>query len=147
MATIQVKTTIRAPVERVWAHLEDVGSHVEWMAEAVSIRFLSPQRQGVGTTFDCDTRLGPLRTVDRMTITEWVPPGVMGVSHTGAVTGVGRFTLTSLAAGRSLLVWTEELTFPWQLGGPPGAAMGALALRLVWRRNLARLRRLVEAGA
>ncbi len=146
MAVIQVKTTIEAPRELVWARLEDVGSHVEWMADAEYIRFLGPQREGVGTTFDCGTRLGPLRTVDRMTITEWTPPQAMGVRHTGAVTGIGRFTLTALAGGRTLVVWTEELVFPRRLGGSLGGVLGAIALRLLWRRNLRRLRRLVETG-
>ena len=42
--------------------------------------------RGVGTTFDCDTKIGPFRLTDRMEITEWVPNAAMGVSHVGTVT-------------------------------------------------------------
>ena len=42
------------------------------MADAESIRFTTARTRGVGTAFDCVTRVGPLRTTDRMTIVEWV---------------------------------------------------------------------------
>lgn len=143
---IEVATVIGAPVERVWAHLEDIGSHVEWMHDAVAIRFDGDQRQGVGTSFVCDTRIGPLRTKDRMSITEWAPPRKMGVRHTGAVSGSGAFTLYSLADGATRLTWSEQLTFPWWLGGKLGEVVGAPILRFIWRRNLSHLKSLVEAA-
>ena len=129
-------TTIPAPPAVVWDDVRDLGSHVEWMADAEEIRFTSDQRAGVGTTFDCDTRIGPLHLVDRMEVTEWEDGRLIGVRHVGLVTGTGRFTLTVAEAG-TRFTWQEELTIPWWLGGP----LGALALRLVWMRNLRRLRR------
>ena len=44
--SLRVETVIDAPVDVVWAHLEDIASHVEWMADAVSIEFLAGQRRG-----------------------------------------------------------------------------------------------------
>ena len=41
------------------------------MLDAVAIRFQNDQHRGVGTIFDCDTRVGPFKLVDRMEITEW----------------------------------------------------------------------------
>ncbi len=73
MARIRVTTMLAAPPRRVWADLEDISSHPEWMADAVGIRFLSEQRTGVGTRFECDTKVGPFRLTDVMEITEWVP--------------------------------------------------------------------------
>jgi uncharacterized protein YndB with AHSA1/START domain len=137
--SIRVATTIEAPPEAVWSSLADVGSHVEWMADAEAIRFTSPQHRGVGTTFDCDTRVGPFRLTDRMEVTEWDEGRVMGVRHTGLVKGEGRFTLAPTAGGRrTRFTWEERLAFPWSLTGPVLAA--------VWRRNLRRLKRTVERG-
>ncbi len=84
--------------------MEPVERHVDWMADAVSIRFETDQTRGVGTSFLCDTKVGPIRLTDRMEITEWVPAddagaiGRMGVRHTGIVTGTGVFTIEPIAA-------------------------------------------------
>jgi hypothetical protein len=124
----------------VWDRLRDIGSHVEWMADAEAIRFTGERRAGVGTTFDCDTKVGPVRLVDRMEVTEWQPGRAMGVRHRGVVTGTGRFTIRPLRLRRATrLTWEEELRFPWWLGGPVGALGGRLVLRALWRGNLRRL--------
>jgi hypothetical protein len=125
----------------VWDDLRDISSHVDWMEDAVSITFAGDHRAGVGTTFDCVTKVGPLRLVDRMEITEWEPSRRMGVRHVGVVTGEGRFTLGPAGLGRTRFTWEERLAFPWWLGGPLGAAVGTPVLRLVWRRNLRNLAR------
>jgi hypothetical protein len=142
VARIRVATTIPARPDEVWADVRDLGSHVEWMADAEAIRFTSARRSGVGTTFDCDTRVGPFSLVDRMEITEWSEGRRIGVRHTGLVTGDGRFTLRPSRRRRrsTRFTWEEELTFPWWMGGPAGALVGGLVLRVVWRRNLRRFR-------
>ena len=81
------RPTPRGDAEAVWAAVEDVGSHVEWMADAEAIRFTSASTSGVGTTFECDTKVGPLRLTDLMEITRWEPGKAMGVRHVGLVTG------------------------------------------------------------
>jgi carbon monoxide dehydrogenase subunit G len=146
MGRVAVRTTIAAPPEVVWGRLEDLGDHVRWMADAEAVTFTGSSRYGVGTTFDCTTRVGPIRLTDRMEVVEWDPPAAMGVRHTGVVTGTGRFTLRPAGAGGGTeLAWEEELRFPWWLGGRLGEAVaGPLVLRRIWTGNLARLRRLVE---
>ena len=74
--------------------------------------------EGVGTSFRCDTKVGPIKLVDHMEITDWVPASAMGVRHVGLVTGTGRFTLTPIDLGRrTRFGWEESLRFPWWLGG------------------------------
>jgi hypothetical protein len=145
MPNVQVSVMIDAPPDAVWAVLEDVAGHVRWMHDAHEIRFLGPQRAGVGTTFACETRVGPLRTTDVMEITEWRPRRAMAVRHSGIVTGTGRFRLRRARGGRTRLAWHERLVFPWRLGGPIGAAVARPVLAAVWRRNLRNLRAIVEA--
>jgi hypothetical protein len=141
---IKVSTLIDAPAEVVWADVRQIGSHVEWMDDAVVIRFTSERREGVGATFECDTRVGPLRLNDRMAVTEWDQGRAIGIRHTGLVTGTGRFTLTPVAGDRTLFTWEERLAFPWWMGGSVGRLLGAGVLKAVWRRNLAHLRRRFE---
>jgi uncharacterized protein YndB with AHSA1/START domain len=144
---IEIETEIPATPEQVWAAIEDLSTHTEWMADAERITFVSDRRAGVGTQFDCLTVVGPLRTTDRMTVTEWEPGAVMGIEHRGAVTGRGRFTLEPSPRGTRFR-WSEELGFPWWMGGPIGERAGRPILVRVWRRNLDRLRAFVtQAGS
>jgi len=141
---IAVATDIDAPPATVWAVLEPVESHVEWMADAVRITLRTPQHRGIGTEFECLTRVGPLSTTDVMTVTEWEPESVMGIEHRGVVVGRGRFTLRPLAVARTRFRWEEELHFPLWMGGALGETAAKPVLTRIWRGNLARLRALVE---
>ena len=143
MSWIRVTTAMAAAPERVWAEVADIESQPRWMQDAVAIRFSSAQRSGVGTAFECDTRVGPLRLVDRMEITDWDPPRALGIRHVGIVTGRGRFLLEPTDGG-TRFTWEEELTFPWWLGAGAGGRLAAPVLAAVWRRSLHALKSLVE---
>jgi uncharacterized protein YndB with AHSA1/START domain len=145
MARIRVRTHIAASPRQVWRSIEDIATHVRWMEDAVAIRFLTTKRAGVGTRFECDTRVGGLHLVDVMEVTEWTPRRAMGIRHQGIVTGRGRFTLRRRRRG-TVFTWEERLRFPVWAGGPVGALAARPLLRRVWRRNLANLKGLVEAG-
>ncbi len=146
MTRVRVSAEYAAPPAEVWRVLEPVETHIDWMVDAESIRFVTDQTRGVGTTFDCVTRIGPIRLTDRMEIVEWEPDRAMGVRHDGVVTGTGRFTLEPLDGDRrTRFTWDEELRFPWWLAGPVGAAIGGrTVMPRIWRGNLERLRPLVE---
>lgn len=144
MGRVKVGITIDAPPKRVWAVVEPVERHVDWMADAVAIRFTSRSHRGVGTTFECDTKVGPFRLTDVMEITEWRPGRVMGVRHVGIVTGTGRFTLKRARGGRTRFTWEERLRYPRWMGGPAAGLVGDRVMRQVWKRNLRRLKTEVE---
>ena len=147
MSRITVSIELEAPPARVWDVVEPIERHVDWMADAVAIRFHGDQQRGVGTRFACDTKVGPIKLTDQMEITEWIPNEAMGVTHTGLVTGTGKFTLAPLNDGqRTKFTWSEELTFPWWLGGRIGEVIGGgLVMKAIWRRNLKKLKKLVES--
>jgi hypothetical protein len=79
-----------------------------------------------------------------MAVTEWEPTHVMGIEHHGIVTGRGRFTLQRRPRGRTRFTWTEQLVFPWWMGGVLGTVVAQPVLRAVWRRNLRRLKTQIE---
>ncbi len=144
MSKICVATMIRAPRRHVWRAVRHIPSHVQWMRDARAIRFTSPRQSGVGATFECDTRVGPLAVTDVLEVTEWRRGRAMGIRHVGRITGTGRFTLRRRRGG-TLFVWEEWLEFPWWLGGRITAAASAFVLRWIWKGNLARLKRQIEA--
>ena len=141
MTRIRVSTVVDAPPHRVWAYVRDIASHPDWMKDAVAIRFTSPHREGVGVTFDCDTRIGPFAMTDRMEVVEWRDNRALGIRHVGLVTGEGRFTLRRARGGRTRFRWDERLRFPLWLGGPVAGALARPFLRRVWKGNLRRLKR------
>jgi uncharacterized protein YndB with AHSA1/START domain len=149
MAQISVSVEIDAPVDRVWQVVESVERHVDWMHDAVAIRFQTEQTRGVGTRFLCDTKVGPVRLVDQMEITEWQPGRAMGVRHTGLITGTGHFTLTPIDLDRrTRFTWAETLVFPWWLGGPVATLIGGkFVMQRIWKRNLRELRAIAESAA
>ncbi|MCB1039871.1 MAG: SRPBCC family protein [Acidimicrobiales bacterium] len=146
MGRVRVSTIIDAAPGVVWEEVRHIDRHVDWMADAASIAFTSRRRSGVGTTFDCVTKVGPIRLTDAMEITDWREGKVIGVRHVGVVTGAGRFTITKVRGGRTRFTWDERLRFPWWLGGPVGAVVGGRVLKRIWRRNLRVLKALVESG-
>jgi hypothetical protein len=141
---IRVCTTIDAPPGDVWADVEHIDRHPEWMADAVSVRFLGSRRSGVGTQFESLTRVGPLRANDVATVTEWAPRRAMGIEHRGVVTGTGHFTLRRRRGRRTRFCWTEQLQFPWWMGGVVGERFAKPVLKRIWRRNLRALKARVE---
>ncbi|HET6951644.1 MAG TPA: SRPBCC family protein [Acidimicrobiales bacterium] len=146
MPRIAIHQTIDAPAPDVWRRLADIGDHVSWMADAAAIRFTGDRRSGIGTAFECETRIGPLRTLDVMEVTEWDEGRALGVRHSGLVTGTGRFVLAAAGPDRSRLTWDEDLKLPWWLGGALGGLVARPLLRAVWRGNLRRLAARVAAG-
>jgi Polyketide cyclase / dehydrase and lipid transport len=130
----------------VWEEMRHIDRHVHWMNDAVAITFTGNQREGVGTSFRCLTKVGPFQLNDLMTVTAWEEGRVMGVAHHGLVTGEGTFTLEP-AGTDTIITWREALRMPWYFGGSLGAALAAPVLRMIWKKNLANLaRRLDDAS-
>jgi carbon monoxide dehydrogenase subunit G len=137
---ISVGIAIGAPVGDVWSYVSRVERHVDWMADAESITFLTDQTRGAGTRMSVATAVGPLRTTDIMEFTDWDPPHRMAIRHEGLVTGEGAFTLEPYGAG-TWFSWSETLSFPTHLGGDVIGLAAKPVLTAVWRRNLNRLAR------
>ncbi len=140
MSQLQLTIVIEASASEVWAELSDLESHVEWMADAVALEFHSDQRRGEGTTFSCDTKVGPFRTTDEMVVTRWEEGQLIEVAHRGIFVGRGEFLVEPVEEKRTRIVWTEQLRFPLWMGGALGAAIAGPILRRIWRGNLERLR-------
>ena len=144
-AHIETAVIVRRPRREVFERLARLEAHADWMGDAASITFLTHQRQGVGTEMLVETRVGPLKSGDRMRITEWRVGEVIGITHLGEVKGEGLMQLTDYGAGWTLLRWTERLRLPARFGGALGELAAAPILRMIFRADLARFAKLVES--
>ena len=141
---IDVAVDIDLPPEQVWDYVKDISSHTEWMRDATAIRITSDSAIGAGTTFECDTKIGPFKLVDKMEITEWTDNELMGVRHEGIVSGWGQFSLTPTGDHATTFRWAESLKFPWYLGSRVGQICARPLLRWVWNSNLSQLKKQLE---
>ena len=135
MASITVVARYPVGPALVWRELRAIDRHVQWMSDAVAITFDSEQREGVGTSFRCTTKVGPFVTHDRMKITVWRENATMGVEHAGLIRGRGVFELRADGT-ETVVTWREDLYFPWWALGPLGAFVARPVLRAIWTRNL-----------
>ena len=145
MARVVVNIDINATPEAVWAELEQLENHSEWMSDAEAIRFTSESTRGVGTVIEVRTKVGPFKLNDVMSFTAWEPVKTMAVDHRGIVTGTGAFILEPTSLG-TRMIWDETLTFPWYLGGGVTAFLAVPVLKAIWRGNLRRLAASIKAG-
>jgi hypothetical protein len=138
MARIVVSRTMGVPWQRVWENIADLSSHTEWMRDAERIVFTGERRSGVGTRMEVKTVVGPFRTIDIMEVVGWDEGTSIEVVHRGLVTGRGRLSAAA-ADGATLVIWEEDLTFPWWLGGALAAWLARPIMARIWEGNLERL--------
>ena len=136
---------IRRPAEAVWPWLVDWEGLPRWMREMRNVRVVGPQREGLGVEAEATVRIGGVTTRDRIRVTRWEPPAVLEIAHLGWVTGSGYMELSPSEQGTRLF-WRETLVPPWGVLGRLGMVLIRPLMRLTFRRDLRRLRALVEGG-
>jgi carbon monoxide dehydrogenase subunit G len=142
---MEMTIRIAASPDTVWRHLADFEAHSEWMTDAESVVIDGDQRTGVGTRMTVPTRVGPFTTTDVMTVVQWEEGRRIVARHEGVVTGTGSFAIKPDGAV-TRLTWSEDLRFPWWMGGRLGHFFAQPILRRIWNGNLDRLRRMLETG-
>lgn len=142
---VAVDTHVEASPQQVWDVLVEWDSQPQWMVDARTVEVLGDRRQGVGTRLRCPTDLAfGLVVDDVLEVVEWHPPHLLGVRHTGTVVrGVAAFELQATPHGTHVR-WWEEIDPPLGPLGWLGGRVAAPLVRRVFRRSLARLKRLVE---
>ena len=140
---IHTSVWIDTPRERVWNVLIDLDRQTIWMRDAIDIRLLGPGPLRLGTRLEVPTRVTLLRITDVLEVTGFDPPIRFAVRHEGPVRGEGEFMLIK-DGDATELHWTEELEPPFGVLGEIALSVLAPIIRRTFRRDLRRLRRLVE---
>lgn len=134
---------IARPPSAVWPYLVDWEHLDRWMEEISDVRVVTGHRHGLGVEAEATVRIGGISTRDHIRVTRWEPPRVLEIAHLGWVRGSGHMELTP-TGDQSVLAWRELLVAPWGPVGALGMRAFRPVLRRVFRRDIRRLRHLVE---
>lgn len=142
---VQASTVFAADRERVWAMAIRWEDQPRWMQDAVWVRVLSAEREGVGARIRVKNRVlhVPL-FAEELEVIAWDPPERMGMAHRSFVRGVGTWELEPEHDG-TRFTWTEDLSLPVPLLGELALVVYRPFLRRLMRRGLRTLQRLVDA--
>ena len=109
---IAISLKINEPIQKVWDSLAQWEKQGEWMLQT-KVWVTSEITEGVGTSINAFTGVGPLGVLDSMTVTSWQPPHTCDVLHTGKIIkGTGRFHLREITSDTTIFDWSEEVIAP-----------------------------------
>ncbi|TRZ54439.1 MAG: SRPBCC family protein [Streptomycetaceae bacterium] len=109
---LAISLEIEAPIQKVWDELANWEKQSDWMLQT-KVWVTSKIQSGVGTQISALTGIRSFGLLDTMEVTNWQPPHICDVIHTGRVIkGTGRFELTAIDAARTRFDWSEEITAP-----------------------------------
>ncbi len=112
MPSVTVRVDVDAPPEQTWAAIIDWERQGEWIL-ATTVRQSSTDGIGLGTEIEARTGVGPFGIRDTMRVTEWDPPRLCTMQHTGKlIRGRGIFEVSERSEG-STFSWTEDLELPF----------------------------------
>ena len=112
---LAISLEIEAPIQKVWDELANWEKQSDWMLQT-KVWVTSKIQSGVGTQISALTGIRSFGLLDTMEVTNWQPPHICDVIHTGRVIkGTGRFELTAIDAARTRFDWSEEITAPHAL--------------------------------
>ena len=109
---LAISLEIEAPIQKVWDELANWEKQSDWMLQT-KVWVTSKIQSGVGTQISALTGIKKFGILDTMEVTNWQPPHICDVIHTGRVIrGTGRFELTAIDAARTRFDWSEEVIAP-----------------------------------
>ncbi|MCA1656629.1 MAG: SRPBCC family protein [Actinobacteria bacterium] len=138
MPEIVERVTVFARPSRVWEALTAWERQSEWVL-GTRVYATALEGRAVGGGITAVTGIGPLAFTDTMVITEWSPPSVCRVRHTGRVVrGTAAFEVTADGANRAVVTWSEQIIPPLgrvgEYGWPVARPVVSVALRWSLRR-------------
>lgn len=117
---IALSLTLPCGAQRAWDEITDWTKQGEWMLQT-SVWLTSEIESGPGTEIAAFT--GPFHklfprfkffgVLDTMVVTNWQPPLICDVLHTGKIIkGTGRFEVVAINDQKSLFNWSEVIWAP-----------------------------------
>ena len=115
--TLRIKISLPCSQERAWQAIADWESQGDWMLQT-KVWVTSDIREGVGTSISAFTgplhkfypKFSPLGLLDTMVVTNWQPPAICDVVHTGKILkGSGSFLLTPISDSKTSFDWSETI--------------------------------------
>ncbi|WP_183407798.1 SRPBCC family protein [Nocardioides marmoriginsengisoli] len=122
MATIvEQSVEIAAPVDEVFAYVDDFSTTRDWMYGLHKIEPVTEQLRGVGAEYDGVMKVGVSLT-SRIRCTGWELDRLIELTSVKGIRNTQRWTFSALDGDRTRVDAWISYTLP---GGPAGAAMAA----------------------
>jgi uncharacterized membrane protein len=118
---VEHSVEIEAPVQEVFAYVDDYTNTKDWMYGLHTMEPVSEQTSGVGATYDGVMKLGVSLT-SRIQCTGWELDRLIEISSIKGIKNTQRWTFTDLGSGRTRVDAWISYTLP---GGPAGRAIAA----------------------
>ena len=125
MARVEKTVTINAPVEQVFAYLDDPMTNVEWLPGVMEIRDVTGK--GVGRHFGWTYKMAGLRFEGESTVTEHISNERLVVEAKGGIGSTWTWSFEAHDGGTKLNLVVEHTV--------PVPVLGKLAEALVLRQN------------
>lgn len=125
MATITRSININAPVEKVFAYLDEPANNPEWMVSLVGVSNVTGS--GVGQRYNWEYKMIGIPFQGESTVTEQVRNERAVVESKGGIPSTFTFTFRPLEAGTKLDLEVEYTV--------PVPVLGKMAEKLVLKRN------------
>jgi hypothetical protein len=151
LAHFEIRIFIPASPDAVWAVLEDLERHGEWMVDIRDLAVVSEQKRGVGTIIEATSAVFGLPVVkDLIQVTAWEPGRRLDVRRETPAAGLGRIALRGTGSfvldrvhNGTILTWIEDFQAPLGSAGEVGFAVAVRPhMRRVFGRSLLNVRRL-----
>lgn len=144
--TLTFAVTINATAHQIFEYLTDWEQQADWIS-FTTVQKLSSGPNAVGTEVLAVTALGPLRLVDTMVLTKFMPPLLMSVEHTGRVIlGKGVFSVQENSSDTCVFTWQEITPVPFGLAGRAALFVVRPVLKLLFNGSLEKLKQNIEAS-
>jgi hypothetical protein len=115
--TLRITINLPCSQDRAWAAIADWESQGNWMLQT-KVWVTSQVREGVGTSISAFTgplfkfypKFSRLGLLDTMVVTNWQPPAICDVVHTGKILkGTGSFVLSPINSTSTKFDWSETI--------------------------------------
>lgn len=120
MAKIERSITINAPVEKVFAYVDDPMSQLEYLPSIVEVKDVTGH--GVGAHYRWTYKMAGLRFEGESTMTEYIPNERMVVQSKGGIVSTWSWAFTAEDGGTKVNL-TVEYTIPVPVLGKLGEAL------------------------
>lgn len=127
MAKVERTDTINAPVEKVFAYIQDPTTNPEWIPSQIEVTDVKRTEEGVGTHYRWAYKLVGIRLTGESTFTEYVPNERLVDQSKGGIASTWTYTLQPRDGGTKLTL-VVEYTIPIPV-------LGKFAEGLVLSRN------------
>lgn len=127
MAKVEKSIIINAPLEKVFAYIEDPMSNPEWMVGMVEAKDVTVTDEGVGSHFRWVYKMAGMRFEGESTTTEYIPNQRMVSQSKGGILSTWTWTFDPHDGGTKVNLVVEYTV--------PVPVLGKLAEALVLKQN------------